>query len=313
MPLISVIIPIYNVETYIRKCLDSILAQTHKDWEAILVDDGSLDNSGAICDEYATIDKRFKVIHQKNGGVVNARNKALSVAKGEFLAFVDSDDYIAPTMLEDMVALATKEQLDIVWCDIYVILKEQIRYTSTNADESNEINIKRLLSLSIPGYLPNKIIRKSFWDKCAIITDEKAVICEDCYISLQLLHNNPKNGKINKALYYYNRLNENSATNSNNRAIIGKSIDNITHIYNYLIGTDTINKYYKEFCTMAMWLKFNLLYINVKKARDIFPFAHRNINNYKFRLITSIFYWLVFNGGIIGESILRLHLNYKSQ
>ena len=98
--LISIIVPVYNTEKFIHKCLDSIAAQTYTNWEAILIDDGSPDSCGIICDEYAVKDKRFKVIHQENKGVVTARNNAIAKATGEYLAFVDSDDFIEPTMLE---------------------------------------------------------------------------------------------------------------------------------------------------------------------------------------------------------------------
>ena len=93
-PLISIIVPVYNVEDYIRPCLDSILAQTYTNFEAILVDDGSKDGSGSVCDEYAEKDSRFIVVHKENGGVSSARNKGLEIAKGEYIAFVDSDDWI---------------------------------------------------------------------------------------------------------------------------------------------------------------------------------------------------------------------------
>ena len=115
---IGIIVPEYKVEKYIAECIESILAQTYTNFRLILVDDGTPDNAGKICDEYATKDNRFKVIHQKNGGVVNARNKGLAIAEGEFLAFVDSDDYIEANMLEDMISVATDKKLDIVWCDI---------------------------------------------------------------------------------------------------------------------------------------------------------------------------------------------------
>lgn len=97
-PLISVIVPVYNVEKFLSRCLNSILAQTYNNLEVILVDDGSTDNSGKICDDYALKDKRIRVIHKQNGGVSSARNMALSVAKGEYIGFVDSDDYIENDM-----------------------------------------------------------------------------------------------------------------------------------------------------------------------------------------------------------------------
>ena len=94
--ILSVIIPVYNVEKYLRKCVDSVLAQDIADMEVILIDDGSPDNSGAICDEYAEKDTRVKVIHKENGGAATARNVGLDIARGKYITFVDSDDYLLP-------------------------------------------------------------------------------------------------------------------------------------------------------------------------------------------------------------------------
>ena len=102
-PLISVIVPVYKVEQYIHRCLDSILAQTYKNLEIILVDDGSPDRCGEICDEYAAKDSRIQVVHQKNGGLSAARNAGLDICTGEYIAFVDSDDYVEPDMLQQLL------------------------------------------------------------------------------------------------------------------------------------------------------------------------------------------------------------------
>ena len=96
--MISVIVPVYNVERYIRQCVESILEQTYADLEIILVDDGSTDGSGSICDEYKLKDNRVVVIHKCNGGLSEARNAGLDIARGEYIGFVDSDDYIEPDM-----------------------------------------------------------------------------------------------------------------------------------------------------------------------------------------------------------------------
>jgi len=111
--LISVIVPVYKVEQYLRRCVDSILAQTYTNIEVILIDDGSPDGCPAICDEYAEKDSRVVVIHQKNAGVSAARNAGLDVAKGEYIGFVDSDDWIEPDMYEVLLELATKNNVDI--------------------------------------------------------------------------------------------------------------------------------------------------------------------------------------------------------
>lgn len=112
--IISIIVPVYNVEKYLRQCLDSITAQTFTDWECILVDDGSKDKSGSICDEYAKKDNRFKVIHKPNGGVSTARNMGLEKANGEWLTFCDSDDILEPDALEKYMNAVESSNADII-------------------------------------------------------------------------------------------------------------------------------------------------------------------------------------------------------
>ena len=99
-PLITVIIPIYKVEKYLPKCLDSVLAQTYSNLEIILVDDGSPDNCGAICDEYAARDSRIRVIHKENGGLSSARNSGIDICRGKYISFIDSDDFVSPYFIE---------------------------------------------------------------------------------------------------------------------------------------------------------------------------------------------------------------------
>ena len=120
-PLISIIVPIYNVEKYLSRCLDSILAQTFTDFEIIAIDDGSPDNCGKILDEYSQKDKRIKVIHKENGGVSSARNAGLDEAMGEYIGFVDPDDYISCDMYEHLYNEAKLGDYDIVQCNNYFV------------------------------------------------------------------------------------------------------------------------------------------------------------------------------------------------
>lgn len=115
-PLISVIIPVYNVEKYLHRCLDSVIAQTYQNLEIICVDDGSIDESGRICDQYAVRDARIKVIHQENQGLSAARNRGLDVAEGEYIAFVDSDDYILEGMYKKMLDKLLDYSVDLCVC-----------------------------------------------------------------------------------------------------------------------------------------------------------------------------------------------------
>ncbi len=121
MPKVSIIIPVYNVKDYLKKCVNSVISQTYKDFEIILVDDGSTDDSPAICDDYAKQDNRVKVIHKQNGGQGDARNVGIDIAEGEYIIFVDSDDYISEKMLEETVTRAEKYDADMVLHDYYTV------------------------------------------------------------------------------------------------------------------------------------------------------------------------------------------------
>lgn len=147
-PMISIIVPIYRVEKYLKECVDSILAQTYKNFELILVDDGSPDNCPAICDGYAKQDDRVVVVHKKNGGLSDARNAGLDIAKGEYIGFVDSDDYISPIMYETLMNRIISDQSDIVICEYICV------------DESGEIidNNKSHRKIQSRCYLQNDFI-----------------------------------------------------------------------------------------------------------------------------------------------------------
>ncbi len=124
--LISIIIPVYNVERYLRECIDSIIAQTYKNLEIILVDDGSSDKSGEICDEYSKKDSRIKVIHKKNGGLSDARNVALDITKGDYIGFIDSDDYIEKDMFQILYNLAEEYNAEISSISFYKMLENKV-------------------------------------------------------------------------------------------------------------------------------------------------------------------------------------------
>lgn len=158
-PKISVIVPVYKVEPYLRKCLDSIVGQTYRNLEIILVDDGSPDNCGAICDEYAARDERIKVIHQPNGGLSAARNTGLDIATGEYIGFVDSDDWIEPDMYEYLLSGARQTEADIAVCGIFEELpnRQNIRCWHEAETFDTESGLKELLL--------RKKYSHSAWDK----------------------------------------------------------------------------------------------------------------------------------------------------
>lgn len=170
-PKISIIVPVYNVEKYLSKCVDSILAQTYKNIEIILVDDGSTDLSSNICDSYKNVNgNNVIVIHKKNGGLSDARNCGIEIATGDFVGFVDSDDYIDVEMYSRMVGNAVKTNADIVVCGHRVVsvnneLIEEVVFPEDKVLSGLEATKLVLQDTVLPSFAWNKLYRKSVFDK----------------------------------------------------------------------------------------------------------------------------------------------------
>ncbi|MBQ3325773.1 glycosyltransferase [Candidatus Saccharibacteria bacterium] len=203
--LVSVIVPVYNVEKYIHRCLDSILSQTYKNLEILLIDDGSTDKSGKICDEYAKKDKRIKVIHQKNQGVSVARNNGLKKTNGGWIAFVDSDDYIESEYVEILLNNAEEKNADVVQCE-QKIFNER----SEVALCGNRLSIamdglkaceKMLYQDTITSALWGKLIRKSLFSG---VSFKKDIIHEDLDVLYFILKKAEKVYYTSDPLYCYN-------------------------------------------------------------------------------------------------------------
>lgn len=158
----SIIVPVYNVEKYLDKCLASILRQTFKNFECIIIDDGSPDNSNAIIDKYVKLDQCFKVIHQKNMGLSAARNAGLDIAKGEYVVFVDSDDYIADDYLEKFALKIADTDADIVICGFIEAYKDYEK-NKVFAAESTEVIKQNILADVWPSYVWNKCYKKDLF------------------------------------------------------------------------------------------------------------------------------------------------------
>lgn len=190
-PLVSVLIPVYNTSNYLSQCIDSVLNQTHKNLEVIIVNDGSTDNSYEICSKYESMDKRIKLIHQNNGGLVDARKKACSVANGKFCICLDSDDYFDCDMIEKMVHLILKYEADIV-CTGYIKEKENGSFLRGNFIDSGlycKENLQKVYGNLLysgefyrPGIMPllsNKLIKKDLYVKYQNMVPEVITRGED--------------------------------------------------------------------------------------------------------------------------------------
>ena len=204
--MVSVIVPIYKVENYLARCVDSILAQTYKDLEIILVDDGSPDNSPSICDEYAKKDARIKVIHKVNGGLSSARNAGLDVAKGKYIAFVDSDDWVEPCFIETLVTALEETNADMSackfcrtkgdfakreWFDTNVEVIEGEKFTSIFTEKS------------YAGYACNKLFKNEIIQRNSLRYDEKIFNGEDFPFTTEYVFYANKVAYIKQDLYYY--------------------------------------------------------------------------------------------------------------
>lgn len=207
--MLSVIVPVYNVEKYLHKCLDSILAQTERDFELILVDDGSSDASPSICDSYALKDDRIKVIHKPNGGVSSARNIGLDVAKGDYVTFIDSDDWVAPDYLEKLNERAKTLQCDIItsglnWC----YSDDRIEHDSLSQepllDLSKEPDLLKIISQHHYTAVLGKLYKLSTIKDNNLVFDTSIKFGEDRDFNIHFL-NFAKNGSTTEYTGYYYR------------------------------------------------------------------------------------------------------------
>ena len=203
-PLLSIIVPVYKVENYLPKCMDSILAQTFTDFELILVDDGSPDNCPALCDAAAEKDARIRVIHQKNGGLSAARNAGLDAARGVWIGFVDSDDYIAPEMYEALYQAVQSTGADLALCDYAEVDEtgapcQSMHIRLGKKDFTGRELLKNATDSTIqPAW--NKLYRR---DVFAQLRYPEGKLNEDLFLIPEICLNTQKAVVVPKALYYY--------------------------------------------------------------------------------------------------------------
>lgn len=217
-PLISVIVPVYQVEKFLERCIDSIINQTYSNLEIILIDDGSVDNSGKICDEYELKDSRIKVIHQNNKGLSSARNKGVEIAKGDYIAFVDSDDWINSDMYETLMKVMQTFYLDIVRCA--AVETDGKKYEEIHPRKQN-IN-KLFLDDEIFELYFSEFCCKIVWNALYKAHIVKGIVSperchsQDNYVSGRYLYRCKRMMIIDKILYNY-WINPESITTSGNR------------------------------------------------------------------------------------------------
>lgn len=203
-PLISIIMPVYNAEKTLNRAIDSIISQTMIEWELILVDDGSTDDSPSICDKYKIIDDRIVVIHKKNAGVAAARQDGLDTTQGEYVIHADSDDWMDNNALAELYSTAIKHDADVVLCDYILQVDETgtyVKQTPSNVYDNRQII--RDLPRNLLGVLWNKLVRRSVIDKFDVKFMSGIDYSEDLLFCYQLFVNPVKCVYLSAAFYHY--------------------------------------------------------------------------------------------------------------
>lgn len=209
IPIVSIIVPVYNAQNTICRCINSILSQTYPNFELLLVDDGSRDESGTICDEYAEQDDRIKVFHKENGGVSAARNFALDHAQGEYIQFLDSDDWVTPDATQKLVRAAEEHQCDMVISNFYRVVDDRV---SVKGDiEKDDVLTREEYAehmMESPadfyyGVLWNKLYRRTIIESHKLRMNQDISWCEDFLFNLEYIRYADRFYALNVPLYYY--------------------------------------------------------------------------------------------------------------
>ena len=201
-PRVSVIVPVYNIEKYVKECINSILAQTYTNFEVIIVDDGSLDASGRIADDIALMDERVKVIHKKNGGLTSSRNAGLVAASGEWIMHVDGDDWIEPDMIESLIEAAKATEADLVFGDYmkYGPYAGNHKLPTWSTDKKDSMS--RYIAYSMTT-IWGSIAKRSLYTEHCLKSPDGVSYCEDFHLIVRLCHFANKIVNVHRPFYHY--------------------------------------------------------------------------------------------------------------
>lgn len=242
-PNVSIIVPVYNAEMVINRCIDSILKQNYKDFELILVDDGSQDASGRICDEYAAKDSRIRVIHKQNTGVSDSRNLAICEAQGTYLQFVDSDDWISPEATGLLFSAAEAYPCDLVISDFYRVIDNRIAHKG-DIQENGLLNREEFASYMMEkpadfyyGVLWNKLYKRELIHQFQIKMNTEISWCEDFMFNLEYICHTKNIYVLRVPIYYYVKTKHSLSTQA---ISLTKTLKMKTMVFEYY------NKFYKE-------------------------------------------------------------------
>lgn len=317
MPKVSIIVPIYNVEKYLQRCIYSLRYQTFKDIEIILVDDESPDNCPQMCDEYAKVDSRIKVIHKRNGGLGYARNSGLEIVKGDYIAFVDSDDYVELDMIEKLYQECVSNRLEVVFADFYVDGNSGFKKSPSFEKLYDTPELLEKLRLDMIGAEPEfpscSKIQYSVWrglyssklinENKLQFPSEREYISEDIVFNLDFLKL-AKRAKVMPLKFYHYCFNGTSLTHSYREDRWEKQIFLLKYLYTQIKDFSNqkefelrIGRTALAYCKIAIVqeLRRNISFYNTVKAIDTIISTHdflSFINNYPIRRLP--FKWKMF-------------------
>lgn len=308
--MISIIIPVFNAGHYFKDCIKSILDQTYTDFELILIDDGSTDASGEICDRYAQKDCRIRVLHNKNSGVSHSRNLGLARAKGEYIAFCDADDLYKRNYLMEMWNAAQCQDADIVICNYSYLHKPQnkICERESGSIEKEEIYRRMFINNTIGGFVWNKFFKKE--TIANIQFDESMQICEDTYFVCNSLKYAKKVYYVSESLYLY-RVHQNSTMHNVQNMFDENGRLKYVLVFEKILQEGTVEKQYAQYiqadeCALAISVKCDYLNSGVPVDRDIIKSLNRDILHNFFSMITCRYYSLAKKMTHIGNACFNL-------
>ena len=280
-PLVSIIVPVYNVEKYLKKCVQSIINQTYKNLEIILVDDGSSDNSGKICDEFAQKDNRIKVIHKTNGGLSDARNAGLDVMSGEWVSFVDSDDFIDKFHIENLYLQALRNHSDICVCGFKIVNEDYqtIRNIKVKFSDSLSGNLafKYSLNSKIDPSFCNKIFKSSLFKNTRFV---KGICYEDRELIHRIFYKVDRVSFLDSESYFYLKRVGSTMNHINKKKIDDRFIV-IDYIEKFLKNKNIFEKYKKEFIICY------LLNVYMSVSFQIAKYSKHYNNDIKYMILNS--------------------------
>ena len=306
MKFFSIIVPIYNVDKYIEECINSVLEQKYDNYELILVDDGSTDNSGMICDKYAEKNQNIIVIHKKNGGVSDARNIGIDRAQGKYIVFLDGDDVLTSNCLQNINTILNNELIDILICNFNVYGKD-IKNEKMDIKSINTISDYINLFNDIPCSAWRNVYRKNLIDKYKIKFTKGLIGAEDCDFFMRIFEKSKKITCTNFPIINYRVNREGSITNNINFNVVYGQLkifsDNFYKYYNKN-NTEILELFSKKYLNAISTIngindksELKDIYQEINKNKIIFKYAH----GIKYNIYKII--WLIF-GYKLGSKII---------